>query len=533
MLWIENGIIKYQGISLLENINFEIKNTEKIAIVGRNGSGKTSLLKLIAGEIDLSKRTSDYQIKMKKNHGIKIGYMKQIAFEDNTLSLLDELMKVYTPIIELQKELDILIEKMNYDSSDKIILEYTNLQETFMSLGGYECNQDYEKILYKLGFNKRDLSKRLNEFSGGEQTRIALAKMILSKPDIMLLDEPTNYLDVEMIEWLENYIQHYEKAVVIVSHDRMFLDRVTNIVYEIEHKTIYRYVGNYSAYLIQKEKNWEKLNKEYEEQEKEIKRLKETAERFKHIPSKAAMAKGRLKYIERICKISKPVKPNMKTFQIDLQPERRSFQEVIRLESLKIGYEQLVAEVTCLIERGKRVAILGKNGTGKSVLLKTLMGEVAPIEGIISWGMNSDVGYYNQDCINYISQNTVIDEFWTCFPKLTQNEVRSFLGMFLFSGDAVYKKIEQLSGGEKARLQLAKIMRKKPNVLILDEPTNHMDLLGREALENILKEYIGTIICVTHDRYFASKISDSLLIFQNNTVVYTPLSYDEYFQSVK
>ena len=517
---INHGIVKFNSETILEDINIEIKDGEKIAIVGNNGCGKTTLLNLIANEIELSKRDSDEEIYIEKYGKIKIGYLKQIAGDIIEHTLEEEVRSAYQPMIDMERKMDELVSRMNGDYSEDTIMQYTALQEEFFRRGGYDYAKDLEIILSKLGFSKTDYSKKISEFSGGERTRISLAKVILEKPDILLLDEPTNHLDHEMIEWLENYLNHYEKAVVIVSHDRMFLDRVGTKIYEIEYKTAVAYSGNYSSFVQQKKKNYELQMKKYLDQQKQIERLKETAERFKHIPSKSAMARSKLKYIERVEKIERPRKADMRTFNAVLEPRKNSAQEVFRADRLKTGYPPHFFEVSFSLERGQKLAVMGKNGIGKSTLLKTMNGSLEPVSGIFKWGDNVEIGYFDQHTAEYTSEQTVLSDFWSTFPNLPQNEVRSFLGAFLFRGDDVYKKVSSLSGGERSRLSFAKIFMKRPNVLLLDEPTNHMDLLGKETLEDIFEQYKGTIVFVTHDRYFVNKIADSILFFSESGVKY-------------
>lgn len=530
---IHKGIVKYNSETILEDINIEIKAGEKIAIVGNNGSGKTTLLNLIANEISLSKRDSDEEIYIERYGKIKIGYLKQIPESAGENTLEDEINSVYQPMIEMEKKIDELVLKMSQDTSEKTIMQFTALQEEFFRKGGYDYRKDLEMILSKLGFTKLDYKKKITEFSGGERSKIALAKVILEKPDIMLLDEPTNHLDSEMIEWLENYLKRYENAVVMVSHDRLFLDRVVSKIYEIEYKTATRYVGNYTAYVKQKRINYDLQMKKYLEQQKQIERLKGTAERFKHIPSKSAMARAKLKYIERIEKIERPYNSDTSTFFAALEPRKNSAQEVFRAEHLKMGYFPHFFELSLVLEKGQKLAVIGKNGIGKSTLLKTMNGLLEPISGTFHWGNNVEKGYFDQNMASYISNKTVIEEFWDEYPTLQQSEVRNYLGAFLFRQDEVYKKISSLSGGERARLNFAKIFMKKPNVLLLDEPTNHMDLLGKETLEELFGQYSGTIVFVTHDRYFVKKIANSILHFSKTGIEYFKGTYEEYEENKK
>ncbi len=530
---INNGCIRYNAQTIIDNINIEIKDAEKIAIIGNNGCGKTSLLKLISNEIGLSKRDSDEDIYIEKYGKISIGYLKQISDHALSCTLQDEIDHIYEPMVQMIENMDRLVEQMERDPSEETIMRYSVLQEEFFRLGGYDYANDLDYILSNLGFTSADYKKKICEFSGGERTKIELAKVILSKPDIMLLDEPTNHLDQDMTEWLENYISHYDKAAIIVSHDRMFLDKVADKIYEIEHKTVKEYKGNYTDFVRQKKKNYEIQLKMYEEQQKQIERLKDIAERFKHIPSKSAMAKAKLKYIERMEKIERPRKDDLSTFYTNLAPAKKSGKEVFRAEKLNVGYDSNFFEISFVVEKGQKIACIGKNGVGKSTLLKTMMGLVKPVSGTFQWGNNADVGYFDQHAANVGSERTVLDEFWNEYPKLSQNEVRSYLGAFLFRQDEVYKNVKDLSGGERARLNLAKIFKRKPNVLLLDEPTNHMDLLGKETLENMLAQFTGTVVFVTHDRYFVKKIATALLIFNEDGVTYFKGSYDEYKEKVK
>lgn len=530
---INNGVIRYAAETVIENINIEIKDNEKTAIIGKNGSGKTSLLKLIAEEIELSKRDSDEDIYIEQHGKIRIGYLKQIQEEGLAITLEEEINKVYEPVLQMMNRMEKLVELMAVDYSDKIISEYAQLQERFFSRGGYEYAKDMDVVLTKLGFRKSDYSKALKEFSGGELTKISLAKVILEHPDILLLDEPTNHLDVEMIEWLENFINHYEKAVVIVSHDRMFLDKTVQKIYEIEHKTVIKYSGNYTDYVRQKTFNRELQLKKYEEQQREIARLKETVERFKSIPTKSAMARSKLKYIEHTEKIEKPKASDLRTFHVALEPAVKPERDVFSSSRLRVGYDKPMYELSVHIKRGEKVGIIGGNGTGKSTLLKTITGEIPPLRGSYVWGDNVQIGYFAQQIVNEPSDKTVLDEFWDDFPLMEQNEVRKYLGAFLFTQDSVYKKLRDLSGGERARLELAKIFKKGPNVLILDEPTNHMDLQGKEALEDIIGRYTGTVLFVTHDRYFVQKISDRLVVINEKCVNCYDAAYSSYLEDNK
>lgn len=525
-----NGAVQFAAETILEHINFEIRDREKIAIVGRNGCGKTTLLKLISGEIELAKRDSDEDIFIAKAGNPVIGYLKQITFEDDSITVEEEIKKVFRPILKMQEELGELLNEMNQNPTQKVIERYTKLQEKFEDLGGYYYEKEYKMLLKKFGFQEEDRTKKLKEFSGGQRTKIAFIKLLLSKPDILLLDEPTNHLDIETTMWLEEYLKNYNRAVVIVSHDRMFLDHIVDVVYEIEYKTARRYVGNYSSFTKQKKANWEKQQKDYLLQQKEIKRLETIVDKFKNKPTKVAMTRSKLKQIEHMDKIEAPQKYDTKSFRAHFEPKRETGKEVLQVKELEIGYEKVLSTVSFQMNKGQKVGIIGGNGLGKSTLLKTLIGQIPALGGTFKWGYQVDLGYFDQQMAQYSSEKQVIDDFWNEFPTMTQTEVRSALGAFLFTQDDVFKKVSMLSGGEKGRLALAKILKLKPNVLILDEPTNHMDIIGKETLENMLKEYTGTVLFVSHDRYFIKEVSDALLVFEDGKVSFEPYGYEAYME---
>ena len=511
-----NGAVRFAADTILENVNFEIRNTEKIAVVGRNGCGKTTLLKLIAGEVDLSKRDSDEDVYITRAGNPTIGYLKQLTFEDENLTLDAEIRKVFAPILNMKKRLAQLVEEMETDATEKRVTEYTALEEKFKDLGGYYYEKEYDTMLRSFQFDLADKEKKLSEFSGGQRTKLAFIKLLLSKPDILLLDEPTNHLDITTIEWLEKYLVNYNRAVVVVSHDRMFLDKVVDVVYEIEHQKAKRYAGNYTAFMKQKRMNYEKQMKDHIAQQKEIARLEAIVEKFKNKPTKVAMTRSKLKQIEHMEIIEAPDQYDNKTFHANFEPNKETGKDVLQITDLVIGYDRPLAKVSLDMKRGQKLGIIGGNGIGKSTLLKTLVGMIEPLSGSYSYGNNVEVGYFDQQMAQYSSDKTVLDEFWDEFPTLMQTEVRNCLGAFLFSGDDVFKKVSMLSGGERVRLALAKIFKRRPNFLILDEPTNHMDIVGKETLESMLRNYPGTVIFVSHDRYFIKQVSDILLVMNKS-----------------
>lgn len=527
---IVNGSISYGAKTILEEINFEIKEKEKIAIVGRNGCGKSSLLKAMLHEEMLEPGIGEEKFGVYKQGKIQIGYLDQIQFKDTTCTLLEEMQKIYQPIIDLEKEIIKLEQLLKQDSNEKNIKNYTSALEKYELIGGYTYQKEYETALHYFSFSKEDLKKKISEFSGGQMTKIAFVKLLLSKPDILLLDEPTNHLDISTVEWLEDYLKNYSKALVIVSHDRMFLDKIVNKVYEIEYACMTEYTGNYSAFEKQKRENYEKQSKDYEYQQREIKRLRAIADRFRYKPTKAKMALSKLKKIEQMVIIEEPNPYDLKTFHTNFHLKRESGKLVLSVRNLKIGYDHVLASVSFDLYRGQKIAIIGANGKGKSTLLKTLTGKIPKLDGEFEFGYQVDSQYFDQQMDSLDENKTVLEEFCDEFPNLTITQTRSALASFLFFKEDMDKKIKILSGGEKVRLELCKILKKGPNLLLLDEPTNHMDIVGKESLERILKNYPGSLLIVSHDRYFVNKIADALLIFEKEGVYYFQGSYSEYLE---
>ena len=527
---ITNGAVSFGADTVLEEINFEIKNKDKIAVVGRNGAGKSTLLNSIIDNNILEEGVGEEKFNIYKQGNPNIGYLKQINFENSNLSMLEEILKVYDNIIKLEEKITSLTEKLQTNSDESTIKEYTNALERFEILDGYTYKKEYETAIKKFGFSEEDKNKKISEFSGGQKTKIAFLKLLLSKPDILLLDEPTNHLDITAIEWLEGYLKTYPKTVVIVSHDRMFLDRIVNKVYEIEYGKLTEYIGNYTDFEKQKKVNYEKQLKDYEYQQAEIKRLKSIADRFRYKPTKAKMALSKLKKIEQMDIIEEPNKYDMKTFHANFNIQIESGKMVLTAKGLKIGYDRPIQTISFELYKGQKLGIIGENGIGKSTLLKTLNGDIQKLGGEFEYGYHVVRGYFDQQMEFLNTENTVFDEMYNTFPNLTTTQIRTILGSFLFSGEDAFKKIKVLSGGEKGRLQLCKILKQGPNLLLLDEPTNHMDILGKESLEEMLKEYKGTLIFVSHDRYFVNKIADSLLIFEKNKVTYFNGRYEEYLR---
>lgn len=522
MLYQISKAAKYYGAeTVFEDCNFEIRGTEKIAIVGRNGCGKTTFLRCMCGEENFDRGT------ISRQNGITIGYLAQKVLEHDERTVEEELMTIYARVFELQERMHVLEEQMAECVDEKVLGQYARLQEEFEAAGGYSWESEMKTVFTRFGFDLSDLNRKIGEFSGGQKTRIAFVRLLLSKPDILLLDEPTNHLDLTAIEWLEGYVKNYPKAVVVVSHDRMFLDRVADCVVDMEYGKMKRYSGSYSSFTVQKENDLERLQQAYERQQKDIQRLQALIEKFRYKKNKAAFAQSKIKYLERMDRIEVE-KADTKTFHAKFTPAVKGGERVLDVDRLKIGYDRELCEVSLEMHRGNRIGIIGSNGTGKSTFVKTLMGLVPPLSGTFLYGHQIEPGYFDQQLAQFSSGKTVLEELWDENPELDRTAVRSVLGQFLFSADDVFKTVDVLSGGEKVRLSLAKLLLKHSNLLILDEPTNHLDIPGKEALEEALKGFTGSILFVSHDRYFINQLADRLLILDDNSAEFFEGTYQEY-----
>lgn len=522
-----NGSVEYDGNTVLSEINFSVSDKEKIALVGRNGSGKTSILKCISGEVPLVSGTGDEKFSFSISGAPKIGYLQQVSLNDD-LTLRQEILSAYKDVVELENKLQNLLDKMSENPSDENVGAYSRAMERFENIGGYLYKKEYLTAVSKFGFSAEDLDKKLSCFSGGQRTKIALMKLLLEKPDVLLLDEPTNHLDIAAVEWLEGYLKNYKNSVVIVSHDRMFLDRIVGVVYEIEYGVTTRYKGNYTAFLAQKQQAYDKALKDAKWKSAEIDRLRKIVERFRYKATKAAMAQSKLKEIERLGTVETPRRFDTSTFASSFQPEYESVRDALFVKDLVFGYDKPLGEISLAVERGQKIGVIGSNGTGKSTLLKTITGLIPPLSGDVRFGVKTRVGYFDQTIAATKSELSVLEDFRAEFPELNDGEIRKTLGGFLLSGDDVFKCVKDLSGGEKVRLALSKIFRRRPNFLILDEPTNHMDIIGKETLEKLLMDFSGTVIVVSHDRYLINRVAKSLIVFENGGVRYFDGTFDEY-----
>lgn len=450
------------------------------------------MLKAIIGKLELNDGYD--KVRVDKTNDFKIGYASQNIDSSLNIKMIDYIKSAYSNLVNIEKNLRKLEKNMeeNYQESD--LLKYNDLLLKYSYLGGYKYIGEYENAISKFGFRSEDKDKYLKEFSGGQLTKLSLIKILLSKPDLLILDEPTNHLDMTSIEWLENYLNNYKKSIIIVSHDRMLLDNVCNIIYNIEYGVLKRYSGNYSYFLKQYNEEYIKAKKDYNEQQKEIKRLQSIVDRFKYKPTKARMALSKLKQIERMNIIEEPKKVSDRTFKINFDPNINSYKDILKLKNLAVGYDKKLCTLNFNLERGDKLGVIGKNGTGKSTLIKTILGTIPPLSGKCILGDRLEIGYFSQQLDNLEWTNTIYDEIDKTLPELKPNEIRNLLGTFGFSGDDVFKKINDLSGGEKVRVSLCKILSKKPNLLIMDEPTNHLDIVSKDTIEKLLKNYKGSVI---------------------------------------
>lgn len=525
---VSNISVEYDGTPVIYQADFVIHENEKIALIGRNGCGKTTLLKVLTGEVEYQKGEDDAPYGIFTSGNPVIGFLKQTSNDDKAKTMFDEILDAYSSLIKIEKDMESALEDLQNDSCDQNVRRYSRLCEQFEREGGYTYKKEYLTAVKKFGFSNEDMQKPLCEFSGGQRTKISLLKLLLSKPDVLLLDEPTNHLDLEAIEWLENYLCAYKKSCVIVSHDRMFLDKIVNVVYEIEYGETKRYQGNYTSFMAQKQMAYDKALKDSMMRKKEIERLTALVERFRYKANKAAMAQAKLKQIERIGEVGTPSNFDTATFKSNFQPERETVEKAVVLDKLVFGYDKPLGQINTIIKRGDKVGIIGQNGCGKSTLVKTIVHKIKALDGSMTFGLHAQVGYFDQTSTQSFSTLTVLEDFQNEFPMLSNTEARSALGAFMLSGDDVFKRICDLSGGEKVRLALCKILRKKPNILILDEPTNHMDIIGKETLERLLSNYTGTVITVSHDRYFVNRVCNRLIVFDGGKVELFDGKYSDY-----
>jgi len=524
-----NGLTKsFSGTTILDNVQLEVHQRDRVALVGRNGAGKSTLLKIIAGE-----DTSDSgDLIIPKD--TKVGYLEQHSGIDSPLSIWDEMMTVFEPLRAMEqriRSLEVQMADANvYSDSDefsRVSSEYDDLQTEFKDAKGYQYESDTRSILHGMRFYPEDYDKSVNLLSGGQKTRLALAKMLLSNPDLLILDEPTNHLDIETLGWLEKYLTGYEGALLIVSHDRYFLDEIVNVVYEVSRRKVTKYIGNYTKYLNEKAKNYERDMKLYERESSEKANLEDFVQRNIARASTSKMAQSRRKVLEKTEWMDSP-DGDEKSANFRFTIDKQSGNDVLAIDKLAIGYsgKPVSENLDLRVYKGDRIALIGPNGVGKSTLLKTIFKILKPLGGEIRYGTNVQFGYYDQEQATLMGTSTVLEELWSDWPTMNEKDVRGILGRFLFTGDDAGKSVTSLSGGEKARLSLAKLMLQKSNTLILDEPTNHLDLDSKEVLENGLDDFPGTIMFVSHDRYFINRIATKVIDISANGAVEYLGDYD-------
>ena len=496
---INKGTVSLGGKEILRKLDFAIRGSEKAAIVGKNGAGKTTFLRLLAGELELDRDDGRMEPGICTSRKLTVGILRQ--------------------------DQSGLAEK----TVEELFWEDCPLGDAF-SRERFSYETEFDRMFTGFGLKPEDKKKRIADFSGGEQTKIALIRLLLEKPDLLLLDEPTNHLDIPAVEWLENYMKSYDQAVVFVSHDRFFLDQVVDVVWELHNGQLKRYPGNYSHYREQKQKDLVLAKKAYARQQEEIARLEELIRRFKNKPRKAAFARSRKKLLERMQPVPKPEEDDVHIFTGDLEPLVRGSKWAVETERLQIGYEKPLLELTLRVRRGQKIGIIGENGVGKSTFLKTVAGELPPLKGKCILGNHTMAGYFDQQTAAVSSEKTVFEHFHEQFPVLTEKEARQTLGAYLFGGKMASVRVDSLSGGEKSRLILAELLFSRPNLLILDEPTNHMDIQAKETLESAFRSYRGTILFVSHDRYFIRQVADAILVFKDGSAFYYPFGYEHYLR---
>lgn len=501
----------YDGEVIFSDVDFEVKTGERIAIVGRNGAGKTTLMKIIAGVESYDEGN------ISKGKQVTMGYLTQQMTLDSNDTVMNEMKKPFKDVINIEDKMKTLTDwlSIHADEYDQDIYkeklsQYEALSNQYELMDGYNYESKIKTVLTGLDFKESDFDRQIQSFSGGQKTRLSMAQMLLSEPDLLLLDEPTNHLDMETTEWLENYLTHFKGAIVIISHDRYFLDKIVNQVYDVALGSVKKYIGNYSKFLKERDAHYEKVMAEYERQQSEIKKLETFVEKNITRASTSGMAKSRRKVLERMERIEKP-RLDAKSAQINFEITRATGEDVLKVQNLDIGYSKSITPpINLEVKRHDRIAIIGPNGIGKSTLIKTIAQKIPALGGNIVYGSNIQIGYYDQKQAEFTSNMTILDYVWNQYAHMPEKDIRTILGRFLFTQEEVKKVINDLSGGEKARLQLALLMLEKNNVLILDEPTNHLDIDSKEMLEQALQNFEGTLLFVSHDRYFINELANNI-----------------------
>jgi len=519
---------EFNGEVLFKNVSFEINSKDKTAIIGKNGSGKSTLLKMILGDLRLDSG------EIHKNSKAVIGYLSQDVISNKQNNLITEMNEVFSNLIELEKRIKDLAAKLEEDPHNKdLINKYASLENSFLIKGGYDYHYKIDLILSKFGFVKEEYNRSIETFSGGEKTRIAFAKLLLISPDLLILDEPTNHLDITIIEWLEDYLNKYEGAVLIVTHDKYFITKICRKIIEIDHKTSNVYFGSFENYLVEKLKRYELLLKKYTKQQKEIAHLQSFVDRFRYNSKRASIAQDRVKKINKIVKLEKPTN-STRVVKMAFENKRATSDIILEAKNLSIGYDVPIMKNISFTMRGfDKLAIIGPNGTGKTTLLKVIENKLLPLSGKVDFLREYKIGYFDQNQENLNYNKTVFEEIHDYYPMFTHKEVRSAAARFLFTNDDALKSISVLSGGEKVRLVLLLLLLSNPDLLILDEPTNHLDIETKDIIEDVFNEFTGPIIFVSHDRYFINKIGTKIIHLSQDEMTEFNGSYDEFKESIR
>ncbi len=525
---IQNLKKEFTGEVLFDNINFTINDKDRVALVGNNGCGKSTLLKMLINKEEVTGGV----ISLAKN--TQIGYLSQDVIENKDNTLYEEAINIFAPLIEKEKELEELTLKLAENpNDDKLIELYGKKQQYFTSIGGYDYHYKIEMMISKFGFTKDDYNRKISTFSGGERTKIAFAKLLLIEPNLLILDEPTNHLDLSTMEWLETYLKTYNGALLFVSHDRYFIEKLANVIVEIENKTSFSFKGNYERFIEVKKEIYDSNLRQYNHQQQEIERMKKFIEYYRYKPRFVSRVHDREKKLERLNKIDKPYEAKTH-LKLSFQGEAIKGKKIFDVEDLSIGFSTpLIEHINFSLFGQDKIAIMGDNGSGKTTLLRVIMEELKPLKGNIYFKRQVKMGYIDQHHLDIKGNETILENMMNDFPTLGEKNLRNHLGKFGFVGDDYQKELDMLSGGEKMRFVLAKIILRNYDLLLLDEPTNHLDMLTRQALINALNDYQGTIIFVSHDRYFVDEIATHVLYIANSKMYFNEGGYQEFLESKK
>lgn len=524
-----NDVMRRFGADVLfHNINLQIQDHGRTALVGRNGAGKTTLLKMIAGITQPDEGT------ISKVKDLTIGYLAQDQGLDSQNNIWAELDLVFAPLHEMEKEIHQLEDQLGDLDSDsdqyqQVLNKYDRLQDEYKKQGGFEYESRMRGILHGFGFGEEYYDTPVDALSGGQKTKLALAKILLQEPNLLILDEPTNHLDMNVLAWLEDYLKSYRGALLVVSHDRYFLDHVVKDVYDLDNRTLTHYTGNYTQFVAYKQERLKAEWKHYDQQQKKIAKLEDFVNRNIVRASTTKRAQARRKQLEKLDRLERP-ETDDRSIHFQFHSDKDSGTEVLDVENAKVGYDEqvLAGPLSFTVRKPQRIGIIGPNGIGKSTLLKSLLHQIPLVSGTVKFGANLEIGYYDQEQQQLHPEKTVLDEVWDDHPEVPEKDIRSLLGSFLFVGDDVYKPVHDLSGGEKARLELTKLSFKPINFLILDEPTNHLDIDSREVLENAINEFTGTVLFVSHDRYFINQVATDVLDMHKDGITHYEGNYDDF-----